>query len=97
MSSYDVIRRPLFTEKGADLKEACNQLIVEVAKDANKIEIRKAMEAIFKVKVAKVATMRVRGKNKKLGRHEGQTRTWKKAVITLAPGEKLDFVEGVSA
>jgi len=96
MNHYEVIRRPLFTEKGADLKEAFNQVVVEVAEGANKIEIKKAVEAVFKVKVAKVATLNVRGKGKRLGRHEGRTRGWKKAVVTLAPGEKLDFVEGVS-
>ncbi len=96
MNAYDVIRRPLFTEKGADLKEANNQVIVEVAAGANKIQIKAAVEEVFKVKVTKVATMRVRGKTKRLGRHEGTTRSWKKAVVTLASGEKLDFLEGVS-
>ena len=92
---HDVILRPIFTEKSTYLKETENKLVVEVARDANKIEIKKAFEEIFDVKVDKVATINVRGKKKRWGRSEGRTRAMKKAIITLKKGEKLDFIEGV--
>lgn len=94
-SIYEVIKRPLFTEKGMDLKERENKLLVEVHPDANKHEIKKAMEELFKVKVEKVATVNVSGKVKRLGRSVGRRSDKKKAVITLKAGEKLDFIEGV--
>lgn len=93
-SIYTVIKRPLFTEKGSSLKEAENKVLVEVALDANKIEIKRAVEEIFKVKVDKVATVRVAGKWKTHGRSVGRRPERKKAVITLKKGEKLDFIEG---
>jgi large subunit ribosomal protein L23 len=91
---YTIIKKPLFTEKGTILKEMENKLLVEVALDANKIEIKKAFEEIFKVKVASVATITRLGKWKKYGKSIGKTSKMKKAVITLKKGEKLDFVEG---
>ncbi len=94
-TAYDVIKRPLLTEKGALLKESHNQVLVEVYPDANKAEIKNAIEEIFKVKVDKVATVSVRGKIKSMGRSRGKRPDWKKAIITLKKGEKLDFVEGV--
>ena len=93
-SLYTVIKRPLFTEKGTTLKESENKILVEVAKDANKLEIKQAMEEIFKVKVEKVATVKLHGKWKKYGKYEGKKPDRKKALITLMKGEKLDFVEG---
>jgi large subunit ribosomal protein L23 len=92
---YDVIKRPLFTEKGMDLKERENKILVEVSDGANKHEIRKAVEEIFKVKVEKVATVNVRGKVKRFGKSIGRRSDKKKAIITLKQGEKLDFIEGV--
>jgi large subunit ribosomal protein L23 len=92
---YDVIRRPLFTEKGAFIKERDNQLLIEVAPEANKFEIKAAIEDLFKVKVAKIATVKQRGKLKRQGRHSGMTPDRKKAIVTLKKGEKLDFIEGV--
>jgi large subunit ribosomal protein L23 len=91
---YDVITRPLFTEKGSALKEAENKILIEVAKEASKIEIKKAVEELFKVKVEKVATIKAHGKMKRYGRYSGKTSDRKKAVITLKEGEKLDFIEG---
>ena len=90
---YDVIKRPLFTEKGMDMKEKENKILIEVNRDANKHEIKKAMEELFKVKVEKVATINERGKLKRFGRSIGMTPGKKKAVITLKKGEKLDFIE----
>lgn len=92
---HDIIIRPVLTEKALQLKEKENKIVVEVAKDANKIEIKHAFETLFNVKVKKVATVNVRPKKKRLGRFEGRTRSWKKAIITLQKGEKLDFIEGV--
>ena len=93
-SLYSVIKKPLFTEKGSNLKESQNKILVEVAKDANKVEVRKAIEEIFKVKVEKVATINVEGKRKRHGKSIGRRSDRKKAIVTLKKGEKLDFIEG---
>ncbi len=93
-SIYDVIKKPFFTEKGMDLKEKENKVLIEVNINANKHEIREAMEEIFKVKVEKVATVKVRGKMKRFGKSVGKRTDKKKAIVTLKKGEKLDFVEG---
>jgi large subunit ribosomal protein L23 len=92
---YEVLISPLLTEKGTAMKEKDNKVIFKVARDANKIEIKRAVEEIFKVKVSRVATMNCRGKLKKLGKYEGRRSDWKKAIVTLKEGEKLDFIEGV--
>ncbi|MCC6346783.1 MAG: 50S ribosomal protein L23 [Nitrospirales bacterium] len=92
---YEVIKKPLFTEKGMDLKERENKILIEVAAGANKHEIKKAMEEIFKIKVESVATINVRGKLKRFGKSIGRRSDRKKAIITLKEGEKLDFIEGV--
>lgn len=94
-SIYTVVKRPLFTEKGSSLKESENKILVEVSKDANKFKIKEAIENIFKVKVDKVATIKVYGKWKKHGKSVGKRPDRKKALITLKKGEKLDFIEGV--
>lgn len=91
---YSIIKRPLFTEKGTALKEGENKLLIEVAMDANKVEIKKALEEIFKVKVEKIATIKRHGKWKRYGKSLGKTSDRKKALITLKKGEKLDFIEG---
>lgn len=93
---YSIVKRPLLTEKGAALKETQNKVLVEVHLDANKVEIKKAIEEIFKVKVDKVSTIKVHGKRKRGGRAMkiGQRSDRKKALVTLKQGEKLDFIEG---
>ena len=91
---HTIIKKPLFTEKGAKLKETENKVLVEVAKDVNKLEIKRAIEEIFKVKVEKVATVTTNGKWKKQGKSIGKRPDRKKAIITLKKGEKLDFIEG---
>ena len=91
---YSVVKKPLFTEKGSALKESENKLLVEVAKDSNKLEIKQAIEEIFKVKVEKVATIKSHGKWKRYGKSIGKRSDRKKALITLKKGEKLDFIEG---
>lgn len=93
-SIYTIIKKPLFTEKGSSLKESQNKILVEVARDVNKLEIKKSIEEIFKVKVEKVATMNTTGKWKRYGKSIGKRPDRKKAIITLKKGEKLDFIEG---
>ncbi len=104
-----IIKRPLLTEKGTALKDTggraedeelspesvAPQLLFEVAVDANKIEIRRAVEKLWSVEVLKVRTLIVRGKEKRVGRFVGRRSTWKKALVTLAPGQTIDFFEGV--
>lgn len=95
MINYDIIKRPLITEKTSIQKELHNQLSFEVDRRANRIEIKRAIESIFNVRVASVKTMQVRGKVKRRGRIEGKRRDWKKAVVRLEPGQRIDFFEGV--
>lgn len=95
MIDYDIIKRPLITEKTSIQKEQHNQVSFEVDRRANRIEIKRAIEDIFKVRVADVQTMQIRGKIKRRGRIEGKRRSWKKAVVRLMPGERIDFFEGV--
>ncbi|HEY6049847.1 MAG TPA: 50S ribosomal protein L23 [Thermoanaerobaculia bacterium] len=96
MDAQQVIRRPLITEKSTRLKEAANTICFEVAVDANKIEIAKAVTALFGVKVAQVRVANRQGKLKRMGRFVGRRRDWKKAYVRLAPGEKsIEFFEGV--
>lgn len=92
---FSVIKRPLFTEKGSELKESENKILVEVSQEANRLEIKKAVEEIFKVKVDKISTINIKGKWKRHGKSRGKRSDKKKAVITLKKGEKLDFIEGV--
>jgi large subunit ribosomal protein L23 len=92
--AYKIIKRPLITEKSTITKEMHNQLTFEVDRRANKIEVKKAVERIFKVQVEDVRTMNYQGKRKRLGRGEGRRRHWKKAVVTLKPGQKIEFFEG---
>lgn len=93
-SAYQVIKRPIITEKTTLQKEQSNQVTFEVDHRANKIEIKDAVEKIFKVKVDDVHTTMVKGKVKRLGRFSGKRSDWKKAVVTLREGEKLPFLEG---
>ena len=95
MNTYGVLIGPLLTEKGTHLKETNNKVLFRVNKNANKIEVKKAVEEIFKVKVEGVATINCKGKSKRMGRHEGKRPDWKKAIVTLKEGEKLEFIEGV--
>lgn len=95
MDIYEIIRRPLFTEKAMNLKEGENKVVVEVHPKANKVQIKKAFEECFKVKVDKVAVINMKPRIKRVGLHFTKTPRVKKAVITLKPGEKLDLIEGV--
>ncbi|MEI8182769.1 MAG: 50S ribosomal protein L23 [Desulfomonile sp.] len=95
MEEYKIIRRPIVTEKGTVLKDENNQLIFEVDPESNKSEIRKAVEKLFKVKVLSVRTQNRSGKRKRLGRTAGRRRNWKKAIVSLREGDRVDFFEGV--
>jgi len=94
MHIYEVVRRPLITEKATLMKEQ-NRYAFEVAKEANKPQIKEAVQAAFKVNVVKVNVMRVPGKMRRIGRWYVLTPSWKKAVVTLEPGQKIEFFEGV--
>ena len=89
-----VILRPIMTEKSMQQKEEHNTVAFRVRPDANKVEIRSAVETVFNVKVAAVRTASFEGKLKRMGRHEGRRRDWKKAIVTLQPGHKIELVEG---
>ena len=94
MNVYDVLKIPKLTEKTMQLKEEVNQFVFEVDPKANKIQIKESVEKVFKVKVLQVRTMNVRGKKKKLGRHQGRKSNWKKALITLKEGQTIEYFEG---
>jgi large subunit ribosomal protein L23 len=95
MILHETVIRPLITEKTGIQKELNNQLTFEVDRRANRIEIKQAIESIFNVRVAAVKTMQVKGKTKQRGRIIGKRRDWKKAIVKLMPGERIDFFEGV--
>jgi large subunit ribosomal protein L23 len=107
-SPEEIIKRPLLTEKGTRLKESGgrpegeldpetlkSQLLFEVARDANKVEIRHAVQKLWNVDVVSVRTSVVRGKEKRMGRFIGKRSNWKKAVVTIGPGQNVEFFEGV--
>ena len=93
MEARDILVRPLITERMTQLM-AEGKYVFVVAKAANKIEIAKAVAEVFKVKVAKVNTVNVTGKKKRMGRTEGKRPDYKKAIVKLAPGETIEFFEG---
>ena len=95
MIVYDMIKRPLITEKTNIQKESFNQISFEVDRRANRVEIKRSIEKIFNVNVAKVRTIQVKGKVKQKGRIAGKRKDWKKAIVKLMPGERIDFFEGV--
>ena len=107
-SSQSIIKRPLLTEKSSRLRETggaaaapaegesyAQKVVFEVARDANKVEVRRAVEQLFKVTVTDVRTLVVRGKLKRVGRFAGRRPSWKKAFVTLKPGDNIEFFEGV--
>jgi large subunit ribosomal protein L23 len=106
--AQSIIKRPLLTEKSSRLRATggaadehaegdtyAHQVVFEVARDANKIEIRSAVQTLFKVTVTGVRTLVVRGKQKRVGRFSGRRPAWKKAFVTLKPGDNIEFFEGV--
>jgi len=95
MIYYNIIKSPLITEKTTIQKETSNQVSFKISRKANRVEIKRAIENIFNVKVAGVRTMQVKGKTKQRGRIIGKRKDWKKAIVTLIPGERIDFFDGV--
>lgn len=94
---YDIIRRPLVTEKASALKAEANKVAFEVRRTANKQQIKQAVEASFNVTVLDVTTMNFRGKNKRVGRNMGMRSAWKKAVVTLKEGDDIDVLGATNA
>lgn len=94
MHFYEILRRPLITEKATLLKEE-DKYAFKVASEATKSQIREAVERAFKVKVFKVNIMTVPGKTKRFGRRQVTSSSWKKAIVTLEPGHKITLFEGV--
>lgn len=90
-----IVKKVLITEKGTLLRETQNQYFFEVSRDANKIEIKRAIESIFQVKVDSVQTMQLRGKVKRQGRWVGKRNDWKKAIVTLKPDQKIELFEQI--
>lgn len=95
MNRFAVLQRPVITEKATFQKENHNQIVFHVGRKANKIEIKRAVEDLFKVKVVSVNTQTIKGKPKRVGRHLGRRSDVKKAVVTLEAGFKIDFFEGM--
>jgi large subunit ribosomal protein L23 len=94
MQPEHIIRRPIIlTEKSTRLRDQGNKVIFEVHKDANKIQIKNAIQALFKVGVIDVNTLVMRGKEKRMGRGYARLRNWKKAVVTLKPGDEIQFFD----
>lgn len=94
-SHYSIIRKPLITEKAAVFGADSNSVAFEVSPKANKVEIKKAIEKIFDVKVKSVKTLNYKGKIKRVGRFIGNRKSWKKAYILLEDGHSIDLIEGL--
>lgn len=93
---YTIILRPVITEKSTWLKEVNREICFEVAPHANKIEIKEAIEQLFKIKVESVHILKKKGKRRRVGRNEGKTKDWKKAYVKLKEGEKMiEYFEAV--
>ena len=95
MEHYQIIRRPLITEKGIRYNEENNTVVFQVDRRANKLQIKQALEALFQVKVVHVNTLNVQGKKKRVRTREGKRPDWKKAYVTLREGDSITFFEGV--
>jgi large subunit ribosomal protein L23 len=94
MHLYEVLRRPLITEKNTDLQTR-SKYVFEIAEKANKPMVKQAVEKAFKVRVTGVNVVTVPGKTRRVGRRQVLTPSWKKAIVTLQPGDKIEFFEGV--
>lgn len=92
---YDIVNAPIITEKGTMVNESGNHILFRVHRSANKDEIRRAVEILFKVKVERVRTLNCLGKVRRVGRNRGRRPDWKKAYVTLAEGQRIDFFENV--
>ncbi|MDH5762301.1 MAG: 50S ribosomal protein L23 [Nitrospinota bacterium] len=94
LDHYRVLEKPLITEKSTMMQEQGNRVMFQVHRSANKLQIKEAVQRIFKVTVLDVNTINVKPKSKRFGRHMGQTKAWKKAIVLLKEGDRIDFFEG---
>jgi large subunit ribosomal protein L23 len=94
MSPESIIRRPIVLTEKASLLRTSNQVVFEVARDSNKVQIRDAVQKLFKVTVTNVNTLVMRGKDRRMGRGYGKMQNWKKAIITLKDGDTIEFFDG---
>jgi large subunit ribosomal protein L23 len=95
MNYHAIIKRPIVSEKSTMQREVSNQFSFEVDRKANRVEIKKAVQSLFSVQVDGVRTLQIKGKYKQRGRIIGKRRDWKKAIVTLKPGERIEFFEGI--
>lgn len=94
MDVYRILEKPLVTEKSTLMQEQSNRVIFQVKRSANKLQIKEAVQKIFSVTVLDVNTINVKPKDRRFGRHVGKTKAWKKAIVLLKAGDKIDFFEG---
>ena len=92
---YSILEKPLITEKSTMMQEQGNRVMFQVNRHANKLQIKEAVQNIFNVTVLDVNTINVKPKSQRFGRHQGQTKAWKKAIVLLKEGDRIDFFEGV--
>lgn len=92
---YSILEKPLITEKSTMMQEQGNRVMFQVKRSANKLQIKEAVQSIFNVTVLDVNTINVKPKTQRFGRHQGQTKAWKKAIVLLKEGDRIDFFDGV--
>jgi large subunit ribosomal protein L23 len=95
VNHYSILEKPLVTEKSTMMQEQGNRVMFQVRRSANKLQIKEAVQNIFNVTVLDVNTINVKPKSRRFGRHQGQTKAWKKAIVLLKEGDRIDFFEGV--
>ena len=95
VNHYSILEKPLITEKSTMMQEHGNRVMFQVKRSANKLQIKEAVQNIFNVTVLDVNTINVKPKTQRFGRHQGQTKAWKKAIVLLKEGDRIDFFEGV--
>jgi large subunit ribosomal protein L23 len=95
VNNYSILEKPLITEKSTMMQEQGNRVMFQVKRSANKLQIKEAVQSIFNVTVLDVNTINVKPKTQRFGRHQGQTKAWKKAIVLLKEGDRIDFFDGV--
>jgi large subunit ribosomal protein L23 len=95
LNHYSILEKPLVTEKSTMMQEQGNRVMFQVKRSANKLQIKEAVQNIFNVTVLDVNTINVKPKTQRFGRHQGQTKAWKKAIVLLKEGDRIDFFDGV--
>ncbi len=95
VNHYSILEKPLITEKSTMMQEHGNRVMFQVKRSANKLQIKEAVQNVFNVTVLDVNTINVKPKTQRFGRHQGQTKAWKKAIVLLKEGDRIDFFEGV--